>query len=132
MIRFDTAIGFSAAAIASVAAMPSARAVEIEQLLGRWSVLEYDECAYPDDSEAAPLKISKDEDGTHIGNYGWLCTVRDWTKDGSFLVGTARDCGAEGGDDPFDQEFQLGLNDKDELLMSKDDTTGLRRCPAAQ
>ena len=28
-------------------------------------------------------------------------------------------------------DFALGLNDKDQLLMSRDDTTGLRRCPAA-
>ena len=36
----------------------------------------------------------------------------------------------EGGDDTFDETFVLGLNGKDELLMSADATDGLRRCPA--
>lgn len=107
-----------------------APAVEIGQLLGRWSSTELDECAYPDDSEGAPLKIARDEQGTHIGNYGWLCTVTEWTKDGDFLVGKAVGCGMEGGDDTFDETFVLGLNAKDQLLMSEEEgAAGLRRCP---
>ncbi len=125
-------MGLATAVIASMTSASSAYAVEIEQLLGRWSVTEYDECQYADDSEGAPLKLERDAEGTHIGNYGWLCTVKAWTKDGDFLLGSAKDCGSEGGDDTFDEDFVLGLNAQDRLLMSRDDKTGLRRCPAVQ
>ncbi len=126
--------GVTVAAIAMAAAVSPARAVEIEQLLGRWSVSEYDECQYADDSEGAPLHIRREGSEILIGNYGWLCSVpeADWKKDGDFLVATAKECGQEGGDDPFDENFELGLSDKDELLMAKDATSGLRRCPAVQ
>lgn len=120
------------AAIAAMSLSSPGHAVDIDQLLGRWSSPDLDECAYADDSEGAPLKIEQDAEGTHIGNYGWLCTVQSWTARGDFLVGQARECGQEGGDDPFDQEFTLGLNDKDQLLMSDTDTTAYRRCPAAK
>ncbi len=123
--------GLAMAAIASMVFAAPVHAVEIQQLLGRWSSLELDECQYADDSEGAPLAIRQQDGETLIGNYGWLCGVKDWKKDGNFLVGSAKDCGMEGGDDTFDQDFVLGLNDKDQLLMSKEDKTGLRRCPAA-
>lgn len=132
MNTFANAAGFGTVVIVTMAVAGPARAVEIDQLLGRWSSLDLDECQYADDSEGAPFSIHKDEDGTHLGNYGWLCTVKDWKQDGSFLVGFAKDCGSEGGDDPFEQQFRLGLNDQDRLLMSDTDTTGLRRCPAVQ
>ncbi|MCB1380472.1 MAG: hypothetical protein KDK89_19200 [Alphaproteobacteria bacterium] len=130
-MSIGSAIGLTAA-IASVAAAAPARAVELEQLVGRWSIPEYDECSYPDNSEGAPLAIRRDGDEIWIGNYGWLCSVpvKDWKKDGGFLVGSAKGCGMEGGDDTFDETFVLGLNGKDELLMSADATDGLRRCPA--
>jgi len=125
-------IAVTAAAIVSMALSSVARALEVEQIVGRWSGAEYDECVHPDDSEAAPLRIAHDADGTHIGNYGWLCTVKEWKMDGDFLVGSAKDCGQEGGDDTFDENFTLGLNARDELIFSKDGTAGLRRCPAVQ
>ena len=109
-----------------------AQAIEIEQLLGRWSSAELDECQYPDNSEGAPLAIRAQDGETLIGNYGWLCSVKNWTKDGDFLVGAATGCAQEGGDDTFDEEFVLGLSHKDELLMAKDAAQGLRRCPVQQ
>ena len=122
------------AAIAAMAAPSSARAVDLDQLLGRWSVAEYDECLNADDSEGAPLAIRRDGNEIWVGNYGWLCSVpvAEWKKDGGFLVGAAKGCGMEGSEDTYDETFVLGLSAKDELLMSKDDTTGLRRCPAVQ
>lgn len=131
MIGNGSAIGLGSAAIAAMVCAAPAHALEIEQVLGRWSSPDLDECQYADDSEGAPLKIERNAEGTHIGNYGWLCTVKDWTKDGGFLTGTARNCGQEGGDDSFDETFVLGLSSKGELLMARDATDGLRRCPAA-
>ena len=119
-------------AITSLALSASARAVEIEQLLGRWSSTEFDECQYADDSEGAPLHIRQENGETLISNYGFLCSVKDWKQDGDFLVGSAKACGMEGGEDTFDETYRLGLNDKGELLMSETETTGLRRCPAVQ
>ncbi len=125
-------IGLTAVAIAMALASP-ARAVEIDRLTGRWSSLDLDECQYPDDSEAAPLRIEHDADATHIGNYGWLCTVSDWKRDDGDLVGEAKACGQEGGDETFDQAFRLGLDGGDRLIMTDGGTvTALRRCPAAQ
>lgn len=121
------ALGSTVAVIAAMAT--NAQAVEIDQLVGRWSSQELDECQYPDDSEGAPLQIRQQDGETWIGNYGWLCGVTDWKKDGDFLVGSAKDCGMEGGDDTFNEDFVLGLKGKDELLMAKDATDGLRRCP---
>ena len=129
-LALHSSIGFASLAAAAMACAVPAAAVELDQLIGRWSSPDLDECQYGDDSEGAPLQIRHDADGTAIGNYGWVCVVKDWTKDGDFLVGAARDCGQEGGDDPFEETFVLGLNGKDELLMSKDATAGLRRCPA--
>ena len=122
------------AAIATMAASVPARAVELDQLLGRWSTSEYDECQYADDSEGAPLQIRREGDEIWIGNYGWLCSVpvADWKKDGDFIVGAAKACGMEGGDETYDETFVLGLSSKDELLMAKDATGGYRRCPAAE
>jgi hypothetical protein len=125
-------IGLTAAIAAMAIAVP-ARAVELDQLVGRWSSLEHDDCQYADDSEGAPLAIRREGDEIWIGNYGWLCSVpaADWKRDGDFLAGSAKDCGMEGGDDTFDENFVLGLNGKDQLLMVKDATGGMRRCPAA-
>jgi hypothetical protein len=122
----------SAAAIVMMASTSPAYAVELDQLLGRWSIAEYDECSAADDSEGAPLRLRREGDEIWIGNYGWLCSVpvSEWKKDGEFLVGAAKECGQEGGDDPFDETFVLGLNSKGELLMARDATDGLRRCPA--
>lgn len=133
MQAFSTPCGLTAAAIATLALAPAAHAVELEQLLGRWSSLELDECIYPADSEAAPLQVRQEGNDIWIGNYGWLCSVpvTDWKKDGDFLSASARACGQEGGDDTFDQDFLLGLSADDRLLMARDDKTGLRRCPAA-
>lgn len=125
--------GVATAIIATMASVQPAHAVKLEQLFGRWTISEYDECQYADDSEGAPLQIRRENGEIWIGNYGWLCSVpeADWKKDGDFLVGAAKDCGQEGGDDPFDETFVLGLSPKDELLMAKDATTGYRRCPPA-
>ena len=123
MIRVATAVSAMAT---------TASAADIDKMLGRWSGPAYDECDYADDSEGAPLKITNDANGTHLGSYGWLCTVKDWKQDGDFLVGLAKDCGQEGGDYTFELKVELSLNDKDELLMGKDASIGLRRCPAVQ
>ena len=122
--------GLTAVAAALITTAP-AQAVEIERLVGRWSSPDFDECQYADDSEGAPLRIVLDEQGTHIGNYGWLCIVKEWKQDGDFLVGEARACGQEGGDDPFDEAFRLGLDGEDRLVMSDGGAT-LRRCPVVQ
>ena len=122
--------GLTAAATAIAFASP-APAVEIDRLVGRWSSPDFDECQYADVSEGAPIRIVLDEQGTHIGNYGWLCTVKEWKQDGDFLMGEAKACGQEGGDDPFDEVFRLGLDGEDRLVMS-DGGTALRRCPVAQ
>ena len=134
MNRAHGTFGLTAAAIASMAALSPARAVELEQVLGRWSSLEIDECQYADDSEAAPLHVRREGGDILVGNYGWLCSVPagEWKKDGGFLVGKAKACGQEGGEESFDETLVLGLNGRDELLMSRDATDGLRRCPAVQ
>jgi hypothetical protein len=120
-------------AAAAVTAMTvPAVSIEIDQLIGRWSSSELDECQYADDSEGAPLQIRQQDGETLIGNYGWLCGVTNWKTEDGFLVGSAKDCGMEGGDDTFDENFVLGLNSEDELLMAKDATAGLRRCPVMQ
>ena len=69
-----------------------------------------------------PLNIRREGDEIYVGNYGWLCSVplAAWKKDGAFFIGEARDCGMEGGDDTFDEVLVLGLNDKDQLLLTKD------------
>ena len=130
-LRATRTLGFATMAL-TVVTTPQARALEIDQLVGRWSSTALDECVYPEDSEGAPLRIIRSEGGTEIGNYGWLCTVKSWTKDGDFLVGEAKACGQEGDGETFDDSFVLGLNAKGELLMSKDSTDGLRRCPETQ
>jgi hypothetical protein len=122
----------TAAAFAVIAGVSPAHAIGIEQVLGRWSVAEYDECGYADDSEGAPLHIRREGDETLIGNYGWLCSVKDWKSEGGFLIGAAKACGHEGEEETFDDTIVLGLSSSDELLMSRDATSGLRRCPAAQ
>lgn len=125
----------SALALASMAAAPVARAVEIDKLLGRWSSPDLDDCGYADDSEGAPLAIRRVEGEIWIGNYGWLCSVpvADWKKDGDYLVASAKACGLEGGDDTFDEDFRLGLDAEDRLLMDGDGTVAaFRRCPAAE
>ncbi len=130
----QTGMSMTTAAIAGLALALPAQALELEQLLGRWSALDRDECAYADDSEGAPLSIRREGDEIYVGNYGWLCSVpaAEWQTDGTFLVGDARACGMEGGDDTFDEVLVLGLNDKDQLLLTKDPAAqGLRRCPAA-
>lgn len=125
--------GLPAAAIASMAVLPPAHALDVDRVLGRWSGMEYDDCGHADDSEGAPLKIWREGDETLIGNYGWLCAVKQWSRDGGLLVGSAKDCGSEGDDDTFDQDFRIGLNDKDQLVLIEGAMTGtLRRCPAAQ
>ncbi|MFN0194010.1 MAG: hypothetical protein ACKVP5_18895 [Aestuariivirga sp.] len=130
-LGFDRALGLTPAFIASVAAISAAHAVEIDDVLGRWSTTEYDECGYADNSEGAPIRIARDEDGTSIGNYGWLCTVKTWSKDGDFLVGSG-DCGSEGGDDPFTAGFRIGLNREGQLVMAQGEAESLlRRCPPA-
>ena len=134
MRAVNSSIGLTAAALAGLAFVLPAQALEIEQLLGRWSDPDLDECVYADDSEGAPLNIRREGDEIYVGNYGWLCSVpmAEWKTDGAFLVGEAKACGMEGGDDTFDQVLVLGLNDKDQLLLTKDPTAaGLRRCPAA-
>ena len=47
----------------------------------------------------------REGDEIYVGNYGWLCSVpmAEWKTDGAFLVGEAKACGMEGGDDTFDQ-----------------------------
>jgi hypothetical protein len=134
MSALNSSIGLTAAALAGLAFVLPAQALEIEQLLGRWSDPDLDECVYADDSEGAPLNIRREGDEIYVGNYGWLCSVplTAWKKDGAFFIGEARDCGMEGGDDTFDEVLVLGLNDKDQLLLTKDPAAkGLRRCPAA-
>ncbi|MGL4297261.1 MAG: hypothetical protein ACRC2G_09205 [Aestuariivirga sp.] len=134
MRALNSSIGLTAAALAGLAFVLPAQALEIEQLLGRWSDPDLDECVYADDSEGAPLNIRREGDEIYVGNYGWLCSVplTAWKKDGAFFIGEARDCGMEGGDDTFDEVLVLGLNDKDQLLLTKDPAAkGLRRCPAA-
>ena len=134
MSAVNSSIGLTAAALAGLAFVLPAQALEIEQLLGRWSDPDLDECVYADDSEGAPLNIRREGDEIYVGNYGWLCSVplTAWKKDGAFFIGEARDCGMEGGDDTFDEVLVLGLNDKDQLLLTKDPAAkGLRRCPAA-
>ncbi|MCA0434194.1 MAG: hypothetical protein LCH46_13130 [Proteobacteria bacterium] len=130
--RGTLTFGLTTMAIAAVAAASQARALEIEQVLGRWSVMEYDQCTQPEDSDDRPIRIARVEDGYDIGNYGWLCSVKTWKKDGAFLVGEAKDCGEEGGGETFDDTFVLSLNARDELLMDREATSGLRRCPAEQ
>jgi hypothetical protein len=132
LARSQISTRLTVVATAAIAFAVPAAAVEIEQLLGRWSSPELDECQYADDSEGAPLHIRQQDGETLIGNYGWLCGVTDWKKEDGFLVGSTKDCGMEGGDDTFDENFVLGLNGKDELLMAKDATVGLRRCPVMQ
>jgi hypothetical protein len=134
MRALNSSIGLTAAALAGLAFVLPAQALEIEELLGRWSDPDLDECVYADDSEGAPLNIRREGDEIYVGNYGWLCSVplTAWKKDGAFFIGEARDCGMEGGDDTFDEVLVLGLNDKDQLLLTKDPAAkGLRRCPAA-
>ena len=134
MRGLHTSMSLTTAALAGLALALPAQALEIEQLLGRWSGLDLDECVYADDSEGAPLNIRREGDEIYVGNYGWLCSVplAAWKKDGAFFIGEARDCGMEGGDDTFDEVLVLGLNDKDQLLLTKDPAAeGLRRCPAA-
>jgi hypothetical protein len=134
MRAVHTSLSLTTAALAGLALTLPAQALEIDQLLGRWSGLDVDECVYADDSEGAPLNIRREGDEIYVGNYGWLCSVpvAEWKKDGAFLVGEAKACGMEGGDDTFDEVLVLGLNDKDQLLLAKDPTAeGLRRCPAA-
>ena len=134
MRGMHTSMSLTTAALAGLALALPVEALEIEQVLGRWSDPDLDECVYADDSEGAPLKIRREGDEIYVGNYGWLCSVAvaEWKKDGAFLVGEAKACGMEGGDDTFDQVLVLGLNDKDQLLLTKDPTAAaLRRCPAA-
>ena len=134
MRAVNSSIGLTTAALAGLAFALPAEALEIDQLLGRWSNPDLDECVYADDSEGAPLNIRREGDEIYVGNYGWLCSVpvAEWKKDGAFFIGAAKDCGMEGGDDTFDEVLVLGLNDKDQLLLTKDPTVaGLRRCPAA-
>jgi len=129
-----TSVSLTTAALAGLAFPLPAQALEIDQLLGRWSNPALDECVYADDSEGAPLNIRREGDEIYVGNFGWLCSVpvAEWKKDGAFFIGEAKDCGMEGGDDTFDEVLVLGLNDKDQLLVAKDPTAeGLRRCPAA-
>ncbi|MFO1123247.1 MAG: hypothetical protein U1F47_13125 [Hyphomicrobiales bacterium] len=130
----QASMSIATAAFAGLALTMPAKAVEIQQLLGRWSSPDLDECGEPDNSEGAPLSIRLESGEVWIGNYGWLCSVPvgDWRADGDFLTGSARACGQEGGDDPFDQDFRLGLDKQDRLLMvDGETTTTLRRCPAA-
>ncbi len=129
----QTSRGVTAAALMGLAASAPAHALEIEQVLGRWSST-IEDCQYPDNSEAAPLHIRREGGEIWIGNYGWLCSVPagDWKKDGDFLVAEAKACGQEGDEETFDETLVLGLNARDELLMAKDQTDGLLRCPAAQ
>jgi hypothetical protein len=134
MRAVQAGMSVTTAALAGLAFAVPAQALEIDQLLGRWSNLDSDECVYPDNSEAAPLSIRRDGENIDIGNYVWMCAVPagDWKTDGEYITASATACGQEGGDDPFDQDFRLGLDKQDRLLMvDGETTTTLRRCPAA-
>jgi hypothetical protein len=125
-------LGLAAAAIVTMASAGPAHAVEIGQLLGRWSAPDLEECQYADDSEGAPLQIRREQGETLIGKYGWLCSVKDWKTDGDFLTGTSKGCGQEGDGETFDTDFRIGLNAQDQLMMVDGDITNIyRRCPAA-
>ena len=134
MRAVNTSMSLTTAALAGLALALPAQALEIEQLFGRWSDPDLNECVYADDSEGAPLNIRREGDEIYVGNYGWLCSVpmAEWKTDGAFLVGEAKACGTVMVNDTFDEVLVLGLNDKDQLLLTKDPTAaGLRRCPAA-
>ena len=65
----------TAAAIMPLAAGVPASAAQIDEMLGRWSADNQQDCAYADNSEAAPLSVTSDGQGYQIGNYGWSCGV---------------------------------------------------------
>jgi hypothetical protein len=105
-----------------------AAAQDIDGMVGRWTGYDRDDCIQADTSEAAPLRIARDGDVTSIGNFGWLCGIKNWQRQGPFLTG-AGDCASEGGDDDFRSRFMIGLADANQLVMARDGVlTVLRRC----
>ena len=81
-----TCVFVTAALYVSVASASAARPVDMDKFLDRWSALDIDRCGNGEDSEEAPLQITKDKGGTSIGNYGWMCIIKSWREKAGFVV----------------------------------------------
>lgn len=121
----------TAAAFMPLAIISPAVAVPIGDMLGRWSADGLKDCANAENTEGAPLQVARDDYGTHIGNYGWLCSVKTWAEDGVLLKGSAT-CASEGGGDDDTSTLRLGLTNDDQLLLIDDNGIALyARCGGA-
>jgi hypothetical protein len=130
--------GLTGMAVSAVLASSCARALEIDEVIGRWespSVPKAYDCKAESGTETQPVEITREDGKIYVGAYAWGCYVETFNPLGVMVTGKAV-CSEEGGDGQSNPIYEatliLGLTPEDQLIVADDsNVTVLNRCPKA-